>query len=52
MIDVPHRHASFGDFRLESGEVIHDFTLSYVGAPTCTLTLAMLTPAASRTMCR
>jgi len=30
MIDVPHRHASFGDFRLESGEVIHDFTLSYV----------------------
>ena len=30
MHDAPHRHASFGDFRLESGEVIHDFSLSYV----------------------
>lgn len=30
MIDVPHRHASFGDLELESGEVIRDFTLSYV----------------------
>jgi len=30
MLDAPHRRASFGDFRLESGEVIHDFSLSYV----------------------
>lgn len=30
MIDAPHRGASFGDFELESGEVIHDFALSYV----------------------
>ena len=30
MHDAAHRHASFGDFRLESGEVIHDFRLSYV----------------------
>ena len=30
MINAPHRHASFGDFRLESGELIRDFTLSYV----------------------
>lgn len=30
MIDAPHRSAAFGDFELESGEVIHDFALSYV----------------------
>lgn len=30
MIDTPHRQAAFGDFRLESGEVIQDFALSYV----------------------
>ena len=30
MLDAPHRQASFGDFRLESGEVVHDFRLSYV----------------------
>ncbi len=29
-IDAPHRVASFGDFVLESGEVVHDFRLSYV----------------------
>jgi homoserine O-acetyltransferase len=30
MIDVPHLRASLGDLRLESGEVIRDFELSYV----------------------
>jgi len=30
MIDTPHHQAAFGDFRLESGEVIQDFALSYV----------------------
>lgn len=30
MIDAPHRSAAFGDFELESGEVIRDFALSYV----------------------
>ena len=30
MIDAPHQRAVLGDFRLESGEVIRDFALSYV----------------------
>jgi homoserine O-acetyltransferase/O-succinyltransferase len=30
MIDVPHKRAALGDFRLESGAVIRDFELSYV----------------------
>jgi homoserine O-acetyltransferase len=30
MIDAPHERAALGDLRLESGEVIRDFQLSYV----------------------
>jgi homoserine O-acetyltransferase len=30
MIDAPHERWAAGDLRLESGEVIHDFELSYV----------------------
>jgi homoserine O-acetyltransferase len=30
MLDAPHQTAALGDFRLESGEVIRDFQLSYV----------------------
>ena len=29
-IDTPHQHLELGDFRLESGETIRDFSLSYV----------------------
>jgi homoserine O-acetyltransferase/O-succinyltransferase len=30
MIDAPHQRAMLGDFRLESGELIRDFEVSYV----------------------